>query len=215
MGKRNKTMNLAGQVARNQPRRRVNQSVRGSVGSDRTTLGYRSIGATITTDTDGLAAYGRHYIPGYTGGALVSSAGVAVANYYSDGKFNPGSRIKWVPEQGFTTTGRVYVGFTTNAEIMAGWDGMTQAARNNFVRSLGNAISFPIYQETEIQVPTELRRRLFDINANVALNSVDVLDRCCQTLLVCVIIGAPAIKTAGAFEFYDNVYLEGLNAYAT
>lgn len=208
MGKRKQT--LVAQVARNQPRRRRTQAINGSVGADKTTLKYRAIGGTYTTNSEGFTFMARAYCPGFNDGSIAGAAGIAVLAYYSDGKFLPGTSCRWIPNVGFTTSGRVYVGYSTNPEVIASWNSATSASKTTIIQGLGNTVSFPIYQETDVIVPTELRRRMFDTNESIDLTDVNQVDRSVQVFMMAVVVGGPADSGIGNFEYHDHAYVSGL-----
>jgi len=192
--------------------RKNKQIVRGSgIGADNTRISYNCYSGAATTDTNGNATVERFYIPGNT--AVVSrytlptSTGLNVLSNYSEGRFEPGSFIKWVPSVSLSTPGRVIVGFTTNPEIMTAT--ITIAAAADYLKSFGNAISFPVWEETVIPLPTYLRRKMFDVNVSAAV-AVDVLDRACQVYMLSSISGATASTNCGYFEFHDKVMGVGL-----
>lgn len=179
-----------------------------------TILKYSSIGTNVVTDASGNAQPNRKYIPGYPAD-LVNPVGADVAAFYSTAKFLPGTHARWEPSVSFTTTGRVFVGFTDNPEIIEAMESTRlalPATYRNQVKGLENVISFPVWQETEIPFPSKLRRKRFDTNENV-INSTDVYDRCCQMAMFAAVEGGPAATTTmGSFWYHDVLDVEGLHA---
>jgi hypothetical protein len=178
-----------------------------------TLLKYNTIGSNVTTDATGIASTSRRFIPGYPVG-LTNSAGAAVAAAYSTGKFLPGTRIRWEPSVSFTTSGRVFVGFTDNPEVMVAFDGLTNAQAVNAVKALDTVKSWPVWQETEIEFPTTMRRKRFDINETIAVQ-VDTYDRSIQQYMLIGVEGAPASTTLGSFWYHDVLDVEGLHSITT
>lgn len=197
-------------------KRRLRQPTMSQNGAN-TILKYSSIGTSVVTDASGNAQPNRKYIPGYPAD-LVNAVGADVASFYSTGKFLPGTHARWEPSVSFTTTGRVFVGFTDNPEIIEAMETTrlaTPATYRNQVKALENVISFPIWQETEIPFPSKLRRKRFDCNETVA-NTADVYDRSCQIAMFACIEGGPAAATTmGSFWFHDVIDVEGLHAVLT
>ncbi len=197
-------------------KRRLRQPTMHQNGAN-TILKYSSIGISVTTDVNGFAPPNRKYIPGYPNDLAVS-VGPEVASFYSTGKFLPGTHARWEPSVSFTTTGRVFVGFTDNPEVIEAMETnrtTSPATYRNQVKGLENVISFPVWQETEIPFPTKLRRKRFDCNETVA-NNADVYDRSCQIAMFASIEGGPAAATTmGSFWFHDVVDVEGLHALTT
>lgn len=197
-------------------KRRLRQPTMSQNGAN-TILKYSSIGTSVVTDVSGNAQPNRKYIPGYPAD-LVNAVGADVASFYSTGKFLPGTHARWEPSVSFTTTGRVFVGFTDNPEIIEAMETTrlaTPATYRNQVKGLENVISFPIWQETEIPFPSKLRRKRFDCNETVA-NTADVYDRSCQIAMFACIEGGPAAATTmGSFWFHDVIDVEGLHAVLT
>lgn len=196
-------------AARGERARRTRQSTFNRVGADSTVIRGNCIGVLDTSDTNGQVSNTRTYIPGFTSG-LSGSVPQQLAAFYSEGKFLPGTTAKWVPNVGFTTTGRITVAFTTSPEVMAYYGTLgTFAARESFLRGVGNAVNFPVYEERTIAVPTTLRRKLFDTNSSVT-PGVDVFDRSAQIIMMWTINGAPISTTMGSWEYHDHMHVTGL-----
>lgn len=185
---------------------------------DATQLAYSALGSTVSTLAPGYGGTIRAYIPGLTFG-LTNSIGPNIVGYYSSAKFLPGTKIRWEPSVSFTTSGRVSVGFTDNPEAIVTlstlWNTATSSglaadwlAYANAIKGLGSMRSFPVWQETEIEFPTKLRRKMFDTNLVPALN-VDVYDRSCQTAMFAVVEGATNVF-AGSFWYHDKLAVEGI-----
>lgn len=205
-------MTNAQQLAQGGVRRKRNTPPR--LDTDGAVVKYNVQGSVISSDANGLSTSARYYVPGYTGG-LSNPSGPNLVQWYSTGKFEPGTTVRWEPSVSFTTTGRVIVGWTDNPEVIASLIALTGTTYVNAVKSLGSAISFPVWQETEIKFPTRLRRKRFDVNATVSVTAVDVLDRCCQTAMFVAFEGAPASISLGNFWYRDRVNVEGLHGLTT
>ncbi len=179
-------------------------------------LRYALLSGSIGTDVNGLTRdFYRLYIPGNTSG-MIAPSGPQVASYYSTGKFLPGTTVEWVPSVGFTTSGRVYIGFTDNPEVMSAIIAtVNTASYQTAVKSLGDVISFPVYQNEKFSIPTRLRRKMFDTNSTVSTGDVNVYDRCAQTAMFFLVEGAPASTTVGGFRYEDNLMVEGLTGITT
>lgn len=195
-------------------RRRNNRtlSIRGTDANQN--IRYATLGITLNSTAAGIVeGYYRAYIPGSPSG-LTATSGAAICSFYSTGKFLPGTTAEWVPSVGFTTSGRVYVGYTDNPELTATIAGLTGAAYATAVKSLGDVISFPVYQNEKWAVPTKLRRKMFDTNVSWAVNA-DVLDRSMQVTMFVYVEGAPASTALGGMRFEDNLMVEGITGIAT
>lgn len=199
-------------------KRRNRQPVLTSAG-DTSVLSYSSSGILIAPTAVGINGIARPYVPAQAFG-LANSAGPSIVSFYSSAKFLPGTKIKWEPSVSFTTPGRVLVGFTDNPEVATNIVTLYNNANGsgtladwtlyaNAVRGLGSLRSFPIWQETEIEFPTRLRRKMFDVNASVA-GSPDVYDRCMQTAMFAVVEGTGGAVTAGSFWYHDKLLVEGV-----
>lgn len=174
---------------------------------------YSALGSTVTSDVNGEAWYHRMYIPGSFGG-LTQTVGTAIVGYYSTAKFQAGTTLRWEPSVSFSTSGRVYVGFTDNPEMIEAMRVLTGGNAVNAVKGLGDVISFPVWQETDIPFSPRMRRKMFDTN-QAAITGVDVLDRTCQTAMFLAIDGMPASTRAGSVWFHDNVAVEGMSSIET
>jgi len=161
---------------------------------------------------------------------VAGKAGPAICSYYATGKFLPGTTVRWEPSVSFTTSGRVFVGFTDNPEVMEAMNlalntyylTPTTATYNtiaNLVKSLGDVRSFPIWQETEIPFPTRTRRKRFDSNVTIGLTDVNQLDRSAQTTMYAAFEGLPtpvgSNTDLGVFGFRDVVDVEGISSVLT
>ncbi len=210
MRTKSNTSSIANAVAGTARRRKRNNKTLSIRGTDQSqNIRYASLGVGLSSTAAGLVdGYYRAYIPGSASG-LVSPSGPNICAFYSTGKFLPGTTVEWIPSVGFTTSGRVYVGFTDNPEVVANMAAQTGTTYGNMVKGLGNVISFPVYQHEKWNVPTKLRRKMFDCN-EVWTATADTLDRCMQTTMFVYIDGAPASTALGGMRFEDNVAIEGI-----
>lgn len=178
-----------------------------------------------TVSLGGSTGAVRHYIPGFSA-PLANTVGPGIVGYYSSAKFLPGTSIRWEPSVSFTTTGRVFVGFTDNPEVAVALSALYSAAvvsglnadwaaYGNQLKALGSLKSFPVWQETEVSFPTVLRRKRFDCNENVATAAVDIFDRCAQQNMYVYIEGLNITGNPGSFWFHDVVDVEGVHGTAT
>lgn len=197
-------------------------------GVDSGVVEYNTIGTNIFTRlTLGTCAGSRLYAPGYASDLVSLAPGPRIVNNYSTGKFLPGTSIRWEPSVSFTTSGRGYVAFTDNPEVMKDIRDRlsTYTTTPNvvnyenytaIVKNLGNVISFPVWQETTIQVPTRLRRKRFDCNGSVEINT-DVLDRSAQVAMFWAFDGVVGEENfyLGSFHYHDKVQVEGITVSVT
>lgn len=195
--------------------------------SDGTRIKYNALQQSFPTSgyPSGYTGEVRPYIPGILS-PLSSTVGPGLVSAYSTGKFLPGTCARWEPSVSFTTTGRVFVGFTDNPEVAAVISNLfgtaislgTAGAWANYttaVKSLGSVQSWPVWQETEVSIPTNLRRKMFDVNETAAV-APDVYDRSMQVLMCIALEGLPVtVGTPGGFWFHDNVQVEGLHGILT
>lgn len=197
-------------------RRKLNTGVR-SLGSEQSqVIKYNTLSVSVASDGSGNnTTFGRYYVPGNSDG-MASTVGPIVASYYSTGKFLPGTMVEWVPSVGFTTSGRVFVGFTDNPEVAASISALGgTVAYIGAVKSLGDVITFPVYQTEKWQVPAKLRRKMFDTNGLISSTDPNVLDRSMQTFMFVAIEGAPINTTLGGFRYTDHLLVEGLHGRLT
>lgn len=195
-------------------------------GPDSTVIKYSALGNTQTTRGAAFASGDfRAYIPGFQYG-FSNAVGSSIVAFYSTGKFTSGTKIRWDPSVSFTTSGRVYAGFTDNPEVIAVAAGLLAAFNAsgtaidyqnyaNVVKGLGDMVSFPVWQETDIPFPTRLRRKRFDVNINATLTSVDVVDRSAQTVMFYCIDGVGSLLNCGSMWYHDVVDVEGVQPIIT
>lgn len=195
-------------------RRRTTAPKLSQVNSDSTIVSYNANGRIIKSTGANQDFSVRIYIPGYSSSELQSSAGINVAKSYSTGKFLPGTNIRWEPACSFTTPGRVYVAFSDNPEVIVNMLNYGYADYVNAVIGMGNAVSFPVWQETQVNFPTSIRRKRFDVNENVSI-AVDVLDRSAQVAMFVATVGLPSDTVAGNFWYHDKLSVEGLKTVNT
>lgn len=200
-------------------RRRRSQQPSVSNRGQTSIIKYSSIGTNIASGATGVGTGGRKYVPGWPG-SIVNTAGTSVVSYYSTAKFLPGTTIRWEPSVGFTTSGRVFVGFSDNPEVIAemeslrAGDAAAQLVYGNLVKGMYDVVSFPVYQETDIHFPQRMRRKMFDVNVQLA-NDVNVYDRSCQQSMHVWVEGCPVNTTLGSLWFHDVIEVEGLHAVPT
>lgn len=195
---------------------------------DSTTIKYNSLSTTLNSISAlGNYAYSRYYCPG-NARDIIQPAGPGIVSFYSTGKFLPGTTIKWEPNVSFSTSGRVFAGFTDNPEVItvmavaldqyyATPNATTYAAYADLVKGLGSTISFPVWQETSLNFPTKLRRKMFDINKTATFIDTNVVDRSVQVaMFTCVEgVGTGSSVNLGGFWFHDNVAVEGVTSVIT
>lgn len=206
----------------------LNTSSNGSI------IKYKALSLSLEfLSAPGGAVYRRPYTGGYTGTggytALLPTPGASVASYYSTFKFLPGTAARWEPSISPTLGGRLYVGFTDNPEVCVQINSLyntyattpTTTNYNNYaatVKSLGDVISFPAWQEQDITIPMRLRRKRFQVNSDMAnLETTSTTDISVQTFMfVCADgLAATSNTTLGSFWFHDVLDVEGLHALPT
>lgn len=222
----NKTNPLTGNPA---TRKRRNTQVTMSPSSaDGSIIRYKALGSNVTSIDNAGGVSARWYVPGMNA-RIANSAGPDVVSYYATGKFLPGTMVKWEPTTSPTAGGRVFVGFTDNPELMVNLynlleayevapSGGSYAPYSNAVKGLCNTISFPLWQEKDIEVPLRTRRKRFDCNSSIVVNVVDQLDRSAQVAMFACIDGYSGVSVGsnlGSFWYKDVVDVEGLSGSAT
>lgn len=184
---------------------------------------YRTMSPTI--EGNAYSLYARFMVPGLSGALNSNTVGPGIVANYSTGVFKPGTRCQWLPSVSFNTTGRVYVGFTDNPEAAAALNTLANSVVSSptyglyadAVKSLGNLITFPVWAETDISIPLKLRRKRFDVNANLGSATSDILDRCMQTSMWVAFEGFASGGTTslGTFLFDEVVDVEGITGIVT
>lgn len=184
---------------------------------DSSSVTYSTLGSEIATNASGQAMVRRAYIPGNADG-LFADVGPQIVRRYSTAKFLPGTKLRWEPSVGITTPGRVFVAFTDNPEkmevMLAFIAGGNYTNFSNAIKGFGNLQSFPIWQETEIAVPSRLRRKMFDTNATTSAVREE-LDRSAQTCMFAFTDGAPVETFLGSFWYHDKLAVEGVTGVPT
>lgn len=220
---RNETNPLTGSTATRKRRNANPESIRGG---DSTVVKYKTIGSSMFSPSGSPgAATWRPYIPG-NGFGLAFTGGTSIVGKYSTGVFRPGTRIRWEPSVSPTIGGRVFLGFSDNPEVMekllAKWiayndlpNELNYTAYANAVKALANVVSWPLWQEHDIAVPTRLRRKRFDCNLLTTFTDVNILDRSAQTMMFAVFDGfnvdPEGSQFLGSFWYHDVVDVEGLH----
>lgn len=191
--------------------KKIRSKLRIEGGDDHTVVTYNALGDVLFTDVDARKLYRRHFIPGYSSG-LGFFRGTDIVGAYSTGVFKQGSSIRWEPIASFSTPGRVVVGFSDNPEVMVAWEtALSDNVRQGIVQGLGNAVSFPVWQETTIPFPAhKLRRKRFSVNRNVETDDIADMERSCQITMFVYITSPTAEEPLGLFHFHDVVDCEGI-----
>lgn len=199
---------------------------------DSSIVSYSALGGSLDTDPRGNSASSRLYIGG--SGNTLGSAGPSIVSKYDTCRFLPGSMIRWLPNQGSTTSGRIWCCFVDNPEKARNMeialfnyingDG-TLPAKDQLlfdiyraqIQSNSSVLSFPVWQSHDIQVPQKVRRKRFDTNALASgdTDPIAVLNRCMQVGFFYISDGAPATTNIGSFQFFDKVDVEGMNSVVT
>lgn len=209
-------------------KRRVTMPSTQPTSHDGAIIRYKSLGSTMVAANTAGAVMARWYCGGLNA-RIANAAGPDVVSYYATSVFRPGSSLRWEPTVSPTVGGRMFVGFTTNPEVMVSLynaleayevtpNGTTYAGYSNLVKGLSNTMSFPMWMEKEIQIPTKLRRKRFDCNSSIAVNAVNDVDRSVQVAMFACADGFTGISTGGgigSFWYNDVVDVEGLNGTAT
>lgn len=195
-------------------RRRNTQPTMQPRSQDGSIVKYSALGTGTVTDANGRVAAFRYYSGGSTVGVR-SLVGPTVCSNYSTFRFLPGSKSRWEPNVSFTTPGRVYCAFITNPEVMATYLAAASALEQiAIILGQSNVQSFPVWQETEINVPMTMRRKRFDVNQTIG-GVVDAMDRSVQTMFVYCVEGGPVSTNVGGFWYHDVVDVEGMHSTVT
>lgn len=208
-------------------RRRNKQPNMNATSETSTMLRYQSVGTNVTLLSASGAVAKRFYCPGFPSD-IVNVVGPNIASFYATGVFKPGTHLRWEPTTSPTSGGRGFVGFTTNPEVMVGLynayetyittpSGANYSTYSNLVKGLGDVVSFPMWQEFEFVVPTKLRRKRFDINANLPVNQPNENDRSAQIAMFACFDGINGISDGaaiGSFWYKDVLDVEGISSVA-
>lgn len=243
MAKNRKSVGSRAQQPRRAPNLQLKAQRTSNAGS---IITYNAVGDSVYSNTgsssNGLSGIARVYMPGidtfstYT--ASVSNklvgiptstcAGRNLIQSYSTGRFLPGTTASWTPSVGFTSPGRIFVGFTDNPEVAYGmlallatslttYAAADYVAYGSAVKNLANVVSYQIFEPFTVSMPTVIRKKRFDCNAVEPLSATtgtDALDRCMQQCMFVYIEGADGITSPGGFMFHDKVDVEGIRALA-
>lgn len=196
--------------------------------ADSAVIRYKALGAN-TVSLSGAGAVIARWFCGGNNARLANAAGPSVVSYYATSVFRPGTTVRWEPTVSPTLGGRMFVGFTTNPEVMVNLynaleayevtpNPATYSAYSNLVKGLSNMVSFPLWTERDMQVPTKLRRKRFDCNQSILVNNVDQCDRSVQVAMFACADGYGTITNGtsiGSFWYNDVVDVEGLSGVAT
>lgn len=212
-------------------RRRMTFPKVDNAGEDAIVARYRLEGA-LTTSFPGGSANIRQYVAGNPNGLRrAGDPGIVMSALYSTYKYMPGTKVRWEPTCGSTTPGRVVYCWVDNPEKMYNLRLAFDAYISNptpvnfgifktFVTGVGNCRSFPVWMETEIQMPTDTRRKRFDsdfgLDSSSTSTAINTLDRSCQKSFYYYIDGVlPEDVELGSMWYHDVVHLQGLNTTPT
>lgn len=213
-----------------QGRRRPNLQARVQNTSRNTSaVKYNTIGVTVSQPSGWNATpFMRFYVGGlktYDSDTFAAgfgpSTGRDIVSSYSTCKFLPGTSLSWSPSVGFTTSGRVFIGFTDNPEVaaliynqyVADYATGDFTAYSGYVKSLGDVVSHHVFEEFTLAIPTRLRRKMFDVNSTITLSGgTEILDRSGQVFMFGIVEGGTGAATWGSVHYHDNVAVEGIRA---
>lgn len=167
----------------------------------------------------------------YTGGTNrglreADLPGPSIAKYYGTFKFLPGTKVVWEPTTGSQTAGRVYYCFMDNPEkiqkcIQDFEDYFINPVTQTFdqcisdIKSAGNYNSFPVWMQTEINVPMDTRLKRFDTdvlsNFNNPSEAVAAISRTVQKAFFYAVVGGPVDTDLGNMWYHDRLDCRTLN----
>lgn len=183
---------------------------------DGQTLNLRTTFSEMTGVANVIASHS--YMDVRSGGvSLIGSAGSAIANTYSEYKYNKCS-VHWLPSVAPGVAaggGRVWMAYLDNPEQMLAWTtASNDADRVTAIKTIRNRKSWNAWEQFTYNIPITYRRKKFDVNVTIT-NSVDILDRSTQGLLVIAAETVGATDTIGRMEVESHITLYGFNILAT
>lgn len=199
-----------------------------NVGSDASIITYTGLGAPLANSALGGNANFRLFTGGNNSGFQVQYPGPQMVKFYSTCRFLPGTTIRWEPQIGSTSSGRVHACFIDNPEKLLQYLNIFEAHIAaptsttltdciNAVRTTANSISFPAWMEREIPFPQHMRRKEFstdlviDLTGSTAVNA-NSIDRSVQQGFFYVIEASDAPGGYGSMWFHDRVMAQGISA---
>jgi len=179
---------------------------------DGQTLNMRITFAEISAIANVVATH--NYVDVRGGGdAMIGATGAAIANTYSEYKYNKVS-VHWLPSVAPGVAaggGRIWMAYIDNPEQMLSWTtASNDAARLLLIKGIRNRQSFNAWEGHVYNLPLTYRKKKFDVN-NTVTNSVDVLDRSTQAMFVYAAETVGATDTVGRIEVTSHITLFGFN----
>jgi len=181
-------------------------NIRGAI-SDQTVLsGNRRMTHTVA------AGAGHSTIPLDINAARTLDPIADVGLLYRQFKYLPGTSYNHIPSVSLTTTGTVAVAYIDNPEQMAQWIGLTgEANRYDFVTSIGNHKSYPIWKEFSYPLTAPSRRLTYDVNAVQGSLTIDDYERAYQGMIILSFAGVvPDAGTVSRAYLHQRIMLRGL-----
>lgn len=193
--------------------RRPRAKIAGGTLTDTSNIQYHAYVDQAPTSAGGIIS-GVNYLVGGDTTNISSSIGPTIVGSYRECLFRSGTKITWSPNVGFTTTGRIYVAYIDNPEVMVGYLGtLTDTAKLAYIKALTNHVNHPVYKEFTYNMPSiGTRRKRFDVNAT-GTQTVDTFDRSLQGAFVWVVAGAPGTTDVGAMSLTHQVTVYGLGGF--
>ncbi len=123
--------------------------------------------------------------------------------------------LHYTPAVGTTTSGKVWVGYTDNPEIIYKAIGTyTTSDLLNIVKTLRHNNVFPVWQSWTMNVPNIApRRKMYSIDTTAA-GSSEIVDRCTHGAFIVALEGGPATTNVGVLTASHEFALRGLQSYA-
>lgn len=186
------------------------KNVRGSI-TEKTRLSGNWIAPSVFMGTTGQDGQ-RYYMDGKRN-PLGDTVG-GVSSLYNTYKYLPGTVFHYVPSVGVTTPGNVWIAWIDNPEIMSFAEGLvlTSTAWSDFVRTQSNAKCYPLWQSFTYSMPTDSRRKRFDVNNTIDYTNDNLLDRSVQGLFVVAVVTSLLSSTIARPFIHKHIDLEGLTA---
>lgn len=182
--------------------------------SDRLTYNYQAVFVDSTASSNLVAGYFPLDIrtSGGIGGAQTNTVGNLYNHYIFDKVI-----CRWLPRCSAgdaVAGGRIYMAYIDNPEEMVSYIAASNSTKLAYVKAVVNHKSWNAWQRIAYTAPLTRRRPFFDVNSTND-DSVDVLDRSTQGMVIYAMEALGASDVMGKWETQIAVTFHGQAAFAT
>jgi hypothetical protein len=124
-------------------------------------------------------------------------------------------KLTWVPSIGpanVDSGSRIFVSYTTNAELINKVFGWTNSQRIAFCKGARNCVIYNAWERFSHNIPLNPRKKWFEVNTDESSYNVEVHERCSQGMIIIGYESISAAVTLGTWKTESLTVLRGLDS---